>query len=120
MVLQQQPTDPWTRGDFKLLEAYEILKKEACAKCGGPIWLCRHKDTDLQWEIRTSVCNSDKAVSRWMKTNRKDGVKDGENVYAVPFYLRFEDDGITPIEDYEHLPTREEFYRAEAEVNNSE
>jgi ribosomal protein S27AE len=121
MVFHLQPTDPWTRGDFKLLEAYEILKKETCGKCGGPVWLCRHEDSDLQWEVRTSVCKSDKAVNQWVSRNRKDkGLSDGETAYAVPFMLRFEDDGITPIEDFDNLPTREDFYKAKAEVTNSE
>jgi len=120
MVLHAQPTDPWTRGDFKLLEAYEILKKETCGNCGQPVWLCRHDDENLQWDVRFSTCSSEKATEAWVKANRKKGLKPGEKPYAVPFYLRYEEDGVTPIEDYDNLPTREDFYKAKAEVNNGE
>lgn len=119
MVLHAQPTDPWTRGDFKLLEAYEILQRETCANCGNPTWLCRHDDDDLQWEIRTSVCRSELAVTKWMNLNRKKGKKDGENVYAVPYMLRYEEGKMEPIQDFDKLSTREDFYKAKAEAVNN-
>ena len=119
MVLHQQPTDPWSRGDFKLLEAYEILQRETCGSCGYPTWLCRHQDENLQWEVRTSVCSSEKSVKNWVNTNRKkDGLKPGENAYAVAYYLRYKDDNPAPTQDFDNLPSREDFYKARAEVSS--
>lgn len=120
MVLNQQPTDPWTRGDRKLLEAYEIYQRELCQACGKPVWLCRNDDENLQFEVRTSVCRSERAVKKWVETNRKkDGLNPGENPYAVPYYLRYTEGVIAPEQDYNTLPTREDYYKAKAEVNSS-
>lgn len=120
MVLHQQPTDPWTRGDFKLLEAYEIYKRETCQACGQPVWLCHNDDENLQWEVRSSVCRSERSVKKWVETNRKkDGLLPGENPYAVPYLLRYTEGEIAPEQDYDNLPTREDYYKAKAEVNSS-
>ena len=108
MVFHEQPSLPWTRGDFKLLEAYEIKQKETCGHCGNPVWLCHSDNSDLLWEVKTQTCYADKAVKEWSENNPKSK----DSPYAVPYMLTFVDG--KPVQDYENLPTRKDFFEEQA------
>ena len=109
MVFHEQPTDPWTPTDFKLIEAYQILDQETCNECGNPLWLCRSENPDLLFEVSTSVCNGKVALEKWHEEDGKKKKKEkGVIPSAVPYVLRWEDK--QPVKDYDHLPTRTDFY----------
>lgn len=109
MVFHEQPTDPWKRGDFKLLEAYEIKKKETCGHCGNPIWLCHSDNSDLQWETNTSNCYADNTLKEWHKKHPDSK----EHPYAVPYIMTYE--GREVVNDYKNLPTRKQFFEERAD-----
>jgi hypothetical protein len=56
MILQKQPSKPWDKYDFLLLEAYQILEEERCPQCGLPQWICHNEDEDIQIELRDDTC----------------------------------------------------------------
>jgi predicted nucleic acid-binding Zn-ribbon protein len=109
MLFYEQPTDPWTPYDFKLLKAYQILQDETCPKCGHPVWLCRTSSNRVQFKVRSAVCQADRALraaedNRRDKKDRADGKERrewGKFYYIQPF---------TPPNVEGGLPTREEFY----------
>lgn len=111
MVFHEQPSDPWTGSDFRLLEAYQIMQDESCGHCGHPVWLCRNPD--VEWEVRTSTCESDRSITTWREqqtdSDGKSKVKNGVHPYAIPFVFEFSDDG-SPVKEFTKLPSREDFY----------
>jgi len=111
MVFHEQPSDPWKRGDFKLLEAYEIKQKETCGHCGNPIWLCHSEggETEVYWEVQTSTCYADKTLKEW----HKDNPDATDSPYAVPFVYDYSGD--FPVNDYKNLPTRKQFFEERAD-----
>jgi hypothetical protein len=104
MLFQEQPTDPWTRFDFLLLEAYQILQDETCADCGSPIWICRNESaSNVGFKIKTSRCFAKAELEKWQEREEKrkgSKKKYGESPYVIPYTY---DD--TP------LPSRSSFYR---------
>lgn len=104
MVFREQPSDPWKRGDFKLLEAYEIMQKETCGHCGNPIWLCHSDNSDLQWDVETSICYAENTLKEWHK-NHADAK---DSPYAVPYVITYE--GREVVKDFKNLPTRKQFF----------
>lgn len=114
MVFHEQPTDPWTDADFRLLEAYQILQDETCGNCGHPIWLCR--SNEVLWAVRSATCQAERTVAEWRDGRTdKDGkstVKEGTHPYSVPFVHTFDDSG-NPVEDYDNLPSRRSFFQSD-------
>jgi hypothetical protein len=116
MLFYEQPTDPWSPYDFKLLRAYQILQDELCPRCGHPIWLCRSSSNNVAFKVRSAVCQAERALKE-AEDNRKDR-KDrakaadrkhwGEFFYTQPYR--------PPNADGE-MPTRSEFYAEMAAVD---
>lgn len=115
MIFYEQPSDPWTPYDFKLLEAYQTLQDETCNKCGNPVWICHSEDTRVTFKMRSSVCFAEREQVRWEKQkqnnakqkNKKDGhwePEPGEDWYPVP-----------ETTDGEPFPTRNDYYRSLAD-----
>lgn len=71
------------------------------------MWLCHSESSDLLWEVRTQTCYADQAVRKWSESH-KDST---EMPYAVPYVLRYDEDTKRPVQDYDNLPTREEFFK---------
>lgn len=61
LLLHTQPSAPWTKHDFLLLEAYQIIQDEACPSCGLPVWICRNEDNDIQFSVRRATCFATRA-----------------------------------------------------------
>lgn len=96
-----------------MIEAYQTLLDETCSDCGNPTWLCHSEDSNLQWKPKTQTCYAAKALGEYRETlSKKNKGKQtpGEQPYVVPFVLKFDEDG-DPVEDYENLPTREDFFK---------
>lgn len=110
MIFYEQPTDKWTRFDFLLLEAYQILQDETCPQCGQPVWICRSDSSDVNVKVRTATCNVTAEVEKKRKAmekkaqNGKAALKPGEYLYPV----------VEPVPiPGARLPTRREFYEAQ-------
>jgi hypothetical protein len=115
MLFHEQPDLPWTKFDFLLLEAYQMLQDETCSMCGNPIWICRNSfATNVGFKIKSSRCFAkmelDKHQEREEKKNKKNK-KYGEQDYIVAYTY---DEG--------DLPTRMSYFNALAEeaMNSSE
>ena len=113
MIFHEQPTEPWTRHDFLLLEAYQIIKNETCPKCGHPIWLCRSESNQFEWRVEAYVCQAERVLKQkeWKRTASKGDKVDpkeraewGKEYYAVPAPLK--DAGFT------ELPSRADWYNS--------
>ena len=94
MLFYDQPTDPWTEYDFKILEAYQILQDETCPSCGNPTWLCRSESNRIGWKVKSTTCYATKELMKAENSRRpdKDREKDrkvisswGTSHYAVPY-----------------------------------
>lgn len=117
MLFHEQPTDPWTLADFKLIEAYQTLLDETCSDCGQPVWLCHSEDENLHWAVKTQTCYASKKLKTWQEQQSKSKKSDhGIQPYVVPFVYKQDDDG-DMIEDYESLPTRKDFFEQKVDEN---
>jgi hypothetical protein len=111
MLFHEQPGDPWTPYDFKLLEAYQILQDETCPSCGHPVWLCRNPDPRVSWKVRDTTCYATKAQEeindskkpRKEQASKEDKKKWGVSTYTVPY--------VPPNLKDAELPTRSDYYR---------
>jgi hypothetical protein len=108
MLFQEQPSDPWTRFDFMLLEAYQILEDETCGQCGNPVWICRNeKAHNVGFKVKTAKCFAAAELERWQEKQEKKQSKKktyGESPYTVPYTY-----------DDSEMPTRASFYRGLSE-----
>jgi len=97
--------------DFRLLEAYQTMKDEACGHCGHPVWLCRNED--VLWAVETDMCNADQTLEKWRESKTdskgKSTIKPGVHPFVKPFVQVFDESG-EPSEDFENLPSRREFF----------
>lgn len=116
MVFHKQPSDPWEHGDFKLLEAYQILQDETCGSCGQPIWLCDYDNDSAKegspvigWEVNRRICRASAAIEKHRGSDNYHA-KPGESLYATPFTYVFNEDSVN--KDYEKLPTRNDYLRS--------
>jgi hypothetical protein len=106
MLFHEQPTDPWTRFDFLLLEAYQTLQDETCPECGSPIWVCRNEGAEnVGFKVKTAKCFAKAELDKWHeKEEKKKSSKKtyGEYPYVVPYTY---DGGDMPSRRsyYEHL-----------------
>lgn len=106
MLFHEQPTDPWVRFDFLLLEAYQILQDETCSECGNPIWICRNENAaNVGFKIKISKCYAKAELEKWQEKQEKKKKKGyGETPYIVPYTY-----------DENDFPTRLSFYQGLSE-----
>lgn len=104
MLFHEQPSEPWTPFDFKLLEAYQILQDETCQECGNPIWICRNESAhNVGFKIKIARCFAKAELDKWHETQDKNKNKKktyGEYPYTVAYTY---DDG--------PMPTRLSYYQ---------
>lgn len=105
MIFHEQPTDKWTRYDFLLIEAIQVLQDETCPMCGQPIWLCRSDDPNVNIKIRKAKCNVTAEVDKKRAKDEKSkkSLGPGETYYPI----------IEPIFADQELPGRREFYASQ-------
>lgn len=108
MLFHEQPSDPWTRFDFMLLEAYQMLQDETCNECGNPIWVCRNESaTNVGFKVKVAKCFAKAELDKWNeKEEKKKSSKKsyGEYPYVIAYTY-----------DEEPLPSRESYYRSLSE-----
>lgn len=111
MLFHEQPTDPWTKFDFLLLEAYQILKDETCGHCGNPIWICRNEfASNVGFKIKVSKCFAKAELDKHHEQQEKSKHKKktyGETDYAVAYTY-----------DNSDMPTRISYYKAMIEQSS--
>jgi len=97
--------------DFRLLEAYQVMKDENCRHCGHPVWLCRNEN--VMWAVETDLCNADQVLQKWQESKvdskGKSTIKPGVHPFVKPFVLVPGNDGDLN-EDFVNLPSRKEFF----------
>ena len=108
MLFHEQPDLPWTKFDFLLLEAYQMLQDETCSMCGSPIWICRNEyASNVGFKIKSAKCFAkaelDKHQEREEKKNKKNK-KYGQQDYIVPYTY-----------DGAELPTRMSYFNSLAQ-----
>lgn len=105
MLFHEQPTDPWNKFDFMLVEALQILEDETCGKCGNPIWICRNEAAaHVGFKVKTSVCHASAEMEKWQekKEKNKSSKKSyGELPYILPYTY-----------DDSPMPTRKSYYQS--------
>jgi len=76
ILFQEQPSEPWTKFDFLLLEAYQMLQDETCAQCGNPIWICRNEfATNIGFKIKEIKCFARAELERHNELQEKKNSK---------------------------------------------
>lgn len=110
MIFYEQPTDPWVKFDFMLIEAYQILQDETCPKCGHPVWLCRSSSNTVQFKVTPNVCYAERALKEY--ENQKKPVNDREKDPKIrkEWGMFFSTSPFVPLNVEGELPTRTEFY----------
>lgn len=113
MLFHEQPTDPWTPFDFKLLEAYQILQEETCQECGNPIWICRNENAaNVGFKIKTAKCFAKAELDKWHEKEEKK--KTSKKHYGeYPYVVAYTYDG-------SDMPSRRSYYEALADANRIE
>lgn len=92
--------DAIAASNLALMQAWTMLKKESCPKCGTPYWIGHNTDRYIQFDVEEDVCHACAADERHSK-NKKD--KDEFGVITFPVLnMLFE----------QPRPTREAGYRA--------
>lgn len=89
ILFQEQPNEPWTKFDFLLLEAYQMLQDETCGQCGNPIWICRNEfAANVGFKVKTIKCFAKAELERHAEIQEKRGNKKktyGEQEVVVPY-----------------------------------
>ena len=113
MLFHEQPSEPWTPFDFKLLEAYQILQEETCQECGNPIWICRNESAaNVGFKIKSAKCFAKAELDKWHEREEKKSSskkKYGEYPYVVPYTY-----------DGGDMPTRMSYYQSLADADTIE
>lgn len=73
MILHTQPSKPWVKYDFLLLEAYQQLEDERCQKCGLPRYICHTDDITVDFEVYEDECEGKRRIDEYEKLHYKDG-----------------------------------------------
>lgn len=109
MFFHEQPSDPWTKFDFMLLEAYQILKDETCGDCGNPVWICRNEfASNVGFKIKTTTCFAKAELEKHQeRASKSEGSKRdyGVTEYAVAYTY-----------DDSPMPSRMSFLKAMSEA----
>lgn len=111
MLFHEQPTEPWTEYDFKILEAYQILQDEICNQCGNPVWLCHSTDNRIDFKTVNSTCFATKAhmerldakKKRDQRASREERAEWGRTTYMKPYIVQNAEGD---------LPTRWDYYNS--------
>jgi Zn-finger nucleic acid-binding protein len=116
MIFHEQPSDAWTRFDFLLLVAYQMLQDEICPKCGHPVWLCRSSSNRVQFKVRAGVCYAERSLREYEDQHKPKGEREKDRKARQAWGQFFYTQPFVPENVEGELPTRAEFY---AEFNQS-
>lgn len=109
MIFYEQPTDPWVKFDFMLIEAYQILQDETCPKCGHPVWLCRSESNAVQFKVSPNVCYAERALKEYEDQKKPHGER-ADGKAKKEWGVFFSTAPFVPQNVEGDLPTRGQFY----------
>lgn len=103
MLFEEQPTDPWTKLDFMLIEAMQILEDETCQLCGNPIWVCRNTEaSNVGFKIKVATCYGKAELDKWQEADdKKEKKRYGQYPYIVAYTY-----------DDSDMPSRQRYYQS--------
>lgn len=81
------PGSAWTRRDWALAQAVEMLDRIKCPKCRQPTWLAHDKDTRNRWKVSATRCYACDAVASKEKGFNPDNTHNIEALYFGAEYL---------------------------------
>ncbi len=76
------PGEAWTRRDWLLAQAVEMLDATRCRGCGQPTWLSHDRDLKRRWKVSAERCFSCDAQASRQKELSGDNV---HNPSAIHF-----------------------------------
>lgn len=76
------PGSPWSRRDWALAQAFEMLDRARCNDCGHPRWISHNVAYKRLWNAHAERCFSCDATLR----KQAEFEKDGQRVPAVKFW----------------------------------
>ena len=89
MLFHEQPNKKWTKFDFLLIEAYQMLQDETCQLCGNPVWICINEFADnVGFKIKTAKCFAKAELDMYQEREEKKNKKrkrHGEQEYIVAY-----------------------------------
>jgi hypothetical protein len=91
----------WTTWDYILADAYQVIEDYTDPETGQ--YLPYDQSGDVYWDVKSKFSGSKEAMDKEME-RRKDGLKPGESLYAVPVFV-----------DPENKPTLETWFKDLAE-----
>jgi hypothetical protein len=107
MILHTQPTKPWDKHDFLLIEAFEILEAERCGQCGLPKYICHSDDFEVRFRIEEDQC-----AAMVEKESYEERARGSDTSYKPPLGTR-----LHPVpymnDDTDFTRLREPYYLAE-------
>lgn len=84
------PGEAWTRRDWALAQAVEMLDRSRCPGCGHPTWLSHDPDLAKRWKAPApSRCHSCTAVAKRQKQYEGEDVKQPQ---ALAFHAELAQD----------------------------
>jgi hypothetical protein len=106
ILRNRQPSDGWSAADKKLAVAFQILEDETCKECGVPVWIGHSDDENVVFEIKSRTCYSCAAIE---SARDKEEARKGKRKPAKgkKHFLH--------TEVGQRMPTRDQYYAAEAE-----
>lgn len=108
MILGVQPRKKWTRWDFLLIEAMEVMKSETCSQCGMPRWACHSENSHIRFRVEVDECMAKAEAERWMDSRQAADKNYKPEPGTSPRAIPYTTDG-SDLADY-----REEYYEQEA------
>lgn len=110
MIFYEQPTDPWVKFDFMLIEAYQILQDETCPKCGHPVWLCRSEANTVQFKVGVNICYAERALKEYEDQKKSRGEREKDKKTRGEWGTFYSLSPFVPENVEGKLPTRSDFY----------
>lgn len=109
LVRAPDPYGAWTKYDYLLLEALQVIKDETC-ECGYPVWICRNESEDVQFRINKITCEANRlAETEGKKYDDKNKKPAGLSLRPEPFTVSG-----APLSDFRHLYYEQQKVRREA------
>ena len=104
LIVEGQPSAPWSSADKKLAIAWTILQHETCGTCGNPLWICRSDDKNLQFKSSKNTCYADAEYQKAQKAKQNQNMRPGQFLSVIPYMA-----------DGSALPSRRSFLSAQSD-----
>jgi len=93
----------WVFEDYFLADIFQVIEDYTNKNNG--VWIPYDQSGDITWDVRSTISRYDAAIEK-EKERRKDSMKPGESLYAVPLF-----------DDEDNKPTLESWAKDQEEGN---